>query len=150
METAISEKDKEIKELTEKLMYAEDYASGNSKESTSSQVSEKACDGLGHKKNGESFCMNPNAPISTQARQHFNHEVCKFCIKQRNKQLKEDKRKQDEEIKRFHEQKRAEVHNLQESINETLKKRNSSKGFFTNAYGERIPYQRKSKYACIL
>jgi len=140
MKTAIFEKDKEVKDLTEKLRYAEDYASGKSKQFAPPQISEKACDALGHKKNGEPICMNPNALISTQARRHFNHEVCTFCLKQRNKQLNEDKKKQEEEIKRFHEQKKREVHDLQKSVNETVNKQNSSKGYFTNEYGTRIPY----------
>jgi hypothetical protein len=108
--------------------------------SAPAQISEKACKGLSHKKNGEPFCIDPTSPISSDARRHLNHEVCKFCKEERAKQPKEDEKKQEEEIKRFYEQKKREVHDLQKSVNETIKKQNSSKGFFTNADGTRIPY----------
>jgi len=136
-ELAKNELKKEIEDLKAYKTYAKDFNSGYP---APPQISEKACKGLSHKKNGEPFCIDPTSPISSDARRHLNHEVCKFCKEERAKQPKEDEKKQEEEIKRFYEQKKREVHDLQKSVNETIKKQNSSKGFFTNADGTRIPY----------
>ena len=49
-------------------------------------IVENACKGLGLKKNGEFYCMDKDAPISTEARRNFTLPVCDFCKAERRKE----------------------------------------------------------------
>ena len=94
MEITISELKKENDNLRKFEIYAKDQLSGKGEEST--EISEKPCKELGHKKNGEPFCIDPTSPISSEARRNLNHEVCKRCKEKRAKQLLKIQEKEDE------------------------------------------------------
>jgi regulator of replication initiation timing len=65
--------------------------------------------------------------------------TCKQCHKPTSKESSEEK------IKRFHKEKKRQVHILQARVNQTLAEQRSHNGrtgknYFTNEHGQRIPY----------
>ena len=85
-------------------------------------------------------CGNPDAPISPYLKRHLNGQICALCLKLKKKALGEVKRKQDEEIKRFHEKTRKEASFYQNRIEDTLQQQKTHRRTepFTNAHGHRI------------
>jgi len=79
----------------------------------------RAREALGHDKNGKPFCIDPNAPISAQARRNFTWEVCKFCQKKKNKNLEETQKKEEDHRKPLEKLKK-QNHESQKRVNETL------------------------------
>ena len=85
-------------------------------------------------------CGDPDAPISPYLKRHLNGQICALCLKLKKKALGEVKRKQDEEIKRFHEKTRKEASFYQNRIEDTLQQQKTHRRTepFTNAHGHRI------------
>lgn len=74
-----------LNQTVEMLRDMENSPSLNKSLKLSTELSEKPCEALGYNKNEDPYCMNPDAPISTEARRNFNVNVCQFCRKKRLK-----------------------------------------------------------------
>lgn len=75
--------------------------------------SEKACLFYDVDRSGKPICRNPSPPLKTS---HLTVKACMTCIKLRNKESENEQ----QGIKRFHEETKNRVHNLQKRVKRTI------------------------------
>lgn len=79
---------------------------------------DRACDYLDRDSKGKLFCRHPNPPIKTR---DLTPKACMLCQKERRRKSQATQKKEEDDINRFHEQTKRNIHRSAERLNETIR-----------------------------
>jgi hypothetical protein len=121
----VKELREENKQLTDTIAWFKEHSSQDLssveevQKPSSKQFSEKACEMMVYVKE-KPVCGDPDAPIPNYLKRNLNAQVCRLCLKLKEKKRKQIQKKEKEEKRKMLQKLMAENHKRQQRINETL------------------------------